>query len=636
MRSSATPARGKRGRSEPRRRRDAAPPPAPGCPPPAPGCPPPAPRCPEARWHGPASRLLRASRSCEIVAGDRLGLVPSLALCLAVLLNSCSKEPAGSGDPEPSTESSSIFTEIPVAGGGSESFDWPAGTYRIPEITAAGLAVFDADGDGDLDIYQLCHPPPGSTTAPAPNRLFRQTAPGRFELVPGALGLDDPGYGNGVAVGDIDGDGVLDVYVANYGLDALYRGRGDGSYENVTARSGIRGDAWSTGAVFFDYDRDGDEDLWVVHYLIDDPAKVCRVDLTSEQDYCGPVRYSSEADTLYRNDGGVLVDVSRSAGITQARAGLAVAVFDANRDGWLDVYVANDNQPNQLWIASGQGKFRDEALERGVAVSGLGEPQASMGIAVADVNGDHELDLFLSHLVGETSTLYLSRRVGYWEDRSAASGIGARTLRSTAWGCGAIDLDHDGDLDIVAVNGRIARADVDPSAALSAFWNPYAERNQLFLGDGKGRFEEAKTRGGTFTSRPEATRALSYGDFDSDGDIDLVTSDVANRLRVFRNDAPTAGTHWLRVRAVVREAAAVGAVVRIIAGETSLLRLIARTSSYASVVDPVAHFGLGARSSIDRIELTWVDGSRELFAGGAVDREVTCRRGEGRSSDPPR
>ena len=509
--------------------------------------------------------------------------------------------------------------------------EWPPGRYQIPEISAGGIALLDHDGDGDLDIYQIRHPAPDHPRGPAPNRLYRQENGGRFTPVPGAAGLDDDGYGSGVAVGDIDGDGDPDVYVTNVGADVLYLSDGDGTFANRTAAAGIRGDAWSTAASFLDHDRDGDLDLYVCHYLVDDPSRVCRLSLEEARDYCGPARYQGVADTLYRNNGdGTFSDVTAAAGIKQARPGFGVVCLDLTGDGWVDIYVANDKQPNQLHVNQGNGTFVDEAMQRGVALNGAGNAEASMGVAVGDVNSDGVLDLFMTHLVDETNTLYLgSKGANTFFDKSASSGLGGPSVQFTGWGCGFVDLEHDGDLDVVTVNGRVARGPVHPDADAGSFWNDYAEPNQVFLNDGAGQFKVASHLGGSFTSRVEASRSLAFGDLDRDGDVDLVASDVAGSLRVFLNDAPPTEHHWLGIRAVTGRRDALGALVTIEAGGQRQVRPIISSLSFACANEPVARFGLGTAGTVDRIEVLWPDGKIERFAPPGVDGLVTLRQGEG-------
>jgi hypothetical protein len=437
-------------------------------------------------------------------------------------------------------------------------------------------------------------------------------------------------------VGDVEGDGDLDVYVANVGRDTLYLNAGGGKFTDSTERSGIRDEEWTSAAAFLDHDRDGDLDLYVVHYVVNDPSRVCRPGADAPREYCGPGRYRSVPDRLHANRGdGVFEDVSRAAGIIHARAGLGVVCADLTGDGWVDIYVANDRQPNLLWVNRRNGTFADEALEKGLALSGSGDPEASMGVALGDVNADRAIDLVVTNLAGETATLYLGSPRGTFEDRSTAAGIGAATLHATGWGCGFADLDNDGDLDLPVVNGRVQRGHVHRAAALGAFWNDYAEPNQLFLNDGTGKFTDESARGGPFTSEVDLGRALAFGDLDGDGDIDLVMSGLSDRLRILRNDSPP-GRHWLRVRALVGKRDALGAVVTVEAGGVRRSRHILSTYSYAAASEMVAHFGLGGAAQVSVLEVAWPDGTVERFPPPPVDRLVTVRRGEGAPGGGPR
>ena len=513
---------------------------------------------------------------------------------------------------------------------------WPAGRYQIPEISAGGIALFDYDGDGDPDIYQVCHPPPDRPRTPAPNRLYQQQQDGTFTRVLGAAGLADAGYSSGVAVGDVDGDGDPDVYVTNLERDTLYLNNGNGTFTDATTAAGIRGDEWSSCAAFFDYDRDGDLDLFVTHYLVDDPTRVCRPSLEEPRDYCGPARYQGVADTLYRGEGdGSFVDVTASAGIGQARPGFAVVCVDLTGDDWVDIYVANDKQPNQLYVNQRDGTFVEKGTTLGVALNGRGDTEASMGVAVGDVNADGKLDLFMTHLVDETNTLYVNSggSEGFY-DRSASSGLGGVSLRFTGWGCGFVDLDHDGDLDLVAVNGRVARGPVHPRADVGGFWNDYAEPNQVFLNAGGGHFTHGSERAGEFASRVEVSRSLAFGDLDRDGDVDLVVSNVDNSLRVLHNEAPPAGHHWLRLRAVSGKRDALGALVTVASGGVKQVRPLISAYSFACANEAVVHFGLGRATKVDSIEVRWPDGKVERFAPTGVDRLVTIRQGAGLLQEP--
>ena len=531
-----------------------------------------------------------------------------------------------------------IFRECTVERGITSNADhWPRGTYLAPETGPSGIALLDFDNDGDLDIYQLCHPPPEpppSTFArPAPNRLYRQEADGRFVEVAKAVGLDDPGYGYGVAVGDVDNDGDLDVFVTNYGLDTLYLNRGDGTYGRSNGHFGD--DSWSTGASFVDYDRDGDLDLFVAQYAQFDPNERCRSqDGYDEFDYCGPHTFPGMVDRLFENDGqGQFKEISQQAGITAAARGWGAICIDLTGDGWPDIYVANDLEPNQLWVNQHDGTFVDQATLRGVAFNAYGKVEASMGLAAGDVDQDGLLDLFMTHLSIETNTLYTTLGAGdeAYLDRSNASGMAAVDLPYTGWGCALFDMDHDQDLDVAVVNGRVARGAIYAGANVGEFWNCYAEPNLLFRNDGAGRFENVSSEAGRLCDCVEVTRALAVGDLDADGDIDLVISNIDNTLRIYENHAPSPESHWLIIRAISQGRDAIGAQVNLEIQQKSLVGLILPGSSYLSSHDPRAHFGLGSVDHVESIDVLWPTGHRERFSIGDVDRVVVVRQGEGTS-----
>jgi hypothetical protein len=505
---------------------------------------------------------------------------------------------------------------------------WPPGTFKGPEIFGPGVALFDYDNDGDLDILQIVHPHPGELETPAPNRLFQQTSTGEFVEVSEQSGVADPGYGQAVAIGDVNNDGREDVFVANYGPDALYLNRGDGTFENMTESSKIAGDAWSLAAAFLDYDRDGDLDLFVVSYLDHNWEHICEKH-NGGPEYCGPQHYKATLDSLFRNDGsGGFVNVTEDAGIDSRGRGMGVVCADLNGDDWVDVYVANDTDPNHLWINQKNGTFRDESVGSGVAYNSSGFAESSMGVALGDVDLNGRLDLFLTHLTGESNTLYLSTSVGLFADRSAA-GLAGVDLAYTGFGCGFLDYDHDGDLDLAVANGRVAREPRDPNAIAGPFWDWYAEPNLLLENTGNGRFVSARDRAGSFAVNAGVSRGLAFGDVDQDGDMDMVLSDVGGQARLYRNDAPTPGSHWIRVRPKTGKRAALGAMVEIRTTRRTYKGVALAAYSYASSSDPVVHFGLGADTSIDSIQILWPDGQRERFEAGSVDQELVLRQGDG-------
>ncbi len=356
-----------------------------------------------------------------------------------------------------------LFVE---AGGGPAftHFNGMSGELYFPEMMGSGAALFDYDGDGDLDAYlvQGVMLGPGKSLAdavfPPPagealvDRLFRNDtgaegadAAPRFVDVTASSGLAADGYGMGVAAGDYDGDGQVDLYVTNFGANQLWRNTGDGRFEDVTASAGVGDERWSVSAAWVDYDRDGDLDLYVGNYVryTFDNAKPCRSS-TSARDYCSPLVYKPDVDTLYRNEGdGRFTDVSAAAGVRKKFGGaLGVVVGDFDADGWPDIYVANDGVANQLWMNQGDGTFRDEAMLAGVGVNMDGSPEASMGVDAADFDGDGDEDLFMTHLARETNTLYINDGEGWFEDRTLAMGLANPSFQYTGFGTAWFDYDN--------------------------------------------------------------------------------------------------------------------------------------------------------------------------------------------------
>jgi hypothetical protein len=563
-------------------------------------------------------------------------------LCVAAPPGGCRRDSATTvqDDRPEHRPHTSYFTDITDEVGLDFSHvDGADGSLWMAEMMGSGVALFDFDNDSDLDIYltnghrglgtrEISHGPV--------NRLYRREHDGRFTDVTGESGLGDRGYGMGVAVADIDNDGYVDVYVTNLGHDRLYRNRGDGTFENVTKSSGIEVDDWSSSASFFDYDRDGYLDLYVTKYVKWDPDTKC-ISHIGTRDYCGPLAYRPAHDNLLHNNGdGTFTDVTELAGIAStAAAGLGVVCEDLNDDGWVDVYVANDAYANNFWINQKDGTFRDDALVMGVAYNMHGLPEAGMGVVAADFDNDGDADLFMTHLLRETNTLYRNDGpLGGFIDVTGEAGLGFTSAAYTGFGTAAFDLELDGDLDLFVVNGRVYQNVPLPNATLPAPWNGLAEPNLLYLNKRNARFELAGEGATSLCGPVEITRGLATGDIDNDGDIDLLIGNIRSSPRLYRNDAPREG-RWLIARAIDPRLRrdAIGARVAVTSGKRRFTRTISSGFSYVSSSDPRAHFGLGAIDKVDSLDVQWPDGLRERFHGRRVNRHVELVRGTGEKVD---
>ncbi|HEX5009765.1 MAG TPA: CRTAC1 family protein, partial [Planctomycetota bacterium] len=490
------------------------------------------------------------------------------------------------------------------------------GDYLMPEIMSGGAALFDTDGDGDLDAYlvQSGAPLDAPETRP-PNQLFENSGSGTFTDVTAGSGADDRGIGMGVACGDADGDGDVDLFVANLGSDVLLANAGGGHFTDVTARAGVGDSSWSSSGAFFDADLDGDLDLWVCRYLNWIPAAEHHcVNHAGAPDYCNPTAYQAPAlDSFFRNRGdGSYDDATRSAGIDRASTSLGVACLDADGDGWLDVFVANDQMPNQLWHNRGGVSFVDTGLAAGCAVDFDGAAKAGMGVAVGDPDGDGDTDLLVCNLENETDSMF-ENRGGYFADRSSAANLRTFSRRYTRFGVGWQDFDMDGLLDLYVANGRVMR--LHPPLAD----DPYAEPNLVLRGLAGGRYEEVLPRGGTVEPLIATSRAAAFGDVDGDGAVDVLVVNRDGPAHLLMNRVPARG-HWLTLRLLDEHGHdALNARLTAWAGEKRFDREARAAYSYQSSSTPFIHLGLGEATRVDRIEVRWPDGAVEPF--GPYDAE---------------
>lgn len=513
----------------------------------------------------------------------------------------------------------------------------PLGTYLMPQLTGGGAALFDADNDGRLDVYLVQN---GGAESSAINRLFRQTEDGHFEDSSSGSGLDVAGLGQGVAIGDVNNDGYADVLLTEYGRSRLFLNQGGERFQNVTDAAGLANLFWGTSASFLDYDRDGWLDLVIANYVNYDASKACS-GTGGQKDFCGPDAFTGRPAKLFRNLGAetsgsdrvvAFADVTSAAGLDEHPGpGLGVFCADFDGDGWADVLVTNDGKPNHLWINQRNGTFIEEALFRGLGCNNLGQSEANMGVAVGDVDGDGLFDLFVTHLTDETHRLWKQGPRGYFQDHTGASDLAREAGRSTGFGAVMADFDHDGEVDLVLVNGRVARAATSPAAAeVRDFWVPYRERNILYANDGHGQFRNISDQNPELCGEPGVFRGVACGDVDGDGALDLLVTRVDGPARLYRNVATKRG-HWLMVRALdaALQRDAYGAEIVVHAGGRRWVRWLNPGYSYVCSHDPRVHFGLGAATRVDRIEVLWPDGTAESFLGCEVDQHVTVRKGEG-------
>lgn len=547
-------------------------------------------------------------------------------------------------------QSALIFTEAAEkAGLKFRHYNGMNGKFYLPEIMGAGASLFDFDNDGDLDVFlvqgNVLEPNqkpnetlfPWREPEPPRSKLFRNDLVAdskgnkilKFTDVTQQSGIVAVGYGMGAAVCDINNDGWADLYIYNLGSNKMYLNNGNGTFKDVTQKTNTDDVRFSTGASFFDYDRDGWFDLIVINYIDFTITKKpkCYSD-SSSRDYCGPRAFHPAGNRLFRNKGdGTFEDKTAASGIEKEFGhALGVVTADLNNDGWTDIFIANDSDPNEYWINSKKGSFQNEALISGTSVNRDGKAEAGMGVDVGDFNQDGLDDIFITHLMEETNTLYVNIGEGMFEDQTREAGLGMPGRRLTGFGTFFFDYDNDGWLDLLVANGSVRLL---PDLVSKGDPYPLGQANQLFRNDTNGKFVEVADKTPDEFQRDEVSRGAAFGDVDNDGDTDVILTNNNGPVRLFLNQIGNKN-HWLGLRLVGERTNSdmLGAKVEIvISPKKVLLRRVRTDGSYLSAHDPRVLVGLGADKKIQSVRVTWTDGKIEEFKINHVDRYIALKKG---------
>ena len=511
----------------------------------------------------------------------------------------------------------------------------------IIETNGCGVAFVDYDNDGWMDVFLLNGTrlegfPQGKEPT---NRLFHNDRNGRFTDVTSKSGLQRTGWASAVTVGDYDNDGFDDLFITYWGQNVLYHNNGNGTFTDMTVKAGLatRGTGWGSGCAFIDYDRDGKLDLFVANYLKFDlattpePGKGPNCLWKGVPVNCGPKGLPTDTNLLYHNNGnGTFTDVSDASGISRVRERYAMTavITDFNDDGWPDIYVACDSTASILYRNNNDGTFTDVAVETGAAYNEDGQAQAGMGVTVGDYNGDGQPDIFKTHFADDLPILYRNSGRGFFEDASREAGFDH--TRYVQWGTGLADFDNDGWPDIFTVTGNVY-------PEVEKFFKDYPHRSTrlVYRNLGNGRFKDVTSQCGSGVLTPHSSRGCAFGDFDNDGDVDVLIMNMNEPPSLLRNEyinGPNrAANNWIELKliGVKSNRSAIGARVRLKTGGHLQAQDLSSQSSYYSRNDPRLHFGLGASKTVEQIEIRWPNGSKELIKDIAANQIVTIQEGIG-------
>lgn len=505
----------------------------------------------------------------------------------------------------------------------------------IVEVNGNGAAFFDYNNDGYIDALivngsTLEHMKHGGDQIVA---LYRNNGDGTFTDVTARAGLTKNGWGMGVCIADYDNDGFEDIFITGFGTNTLFRNNGDGTFTDVSVRAGIKGTHWSTGCSFGDYDRDGYVDLYVANYIAFDQQTVPKRGSTPFCKYmgidvmCGPRGLPGERDILYHNNGdGTFADVTQRAGIEDpGYPGFAVVFTDFDNDGWPDIFVANDSARNFLFHNNHDGTFSEVGLFSGVALNGEGREQSSMGVAVGDYNNDGYLDFYVTVFSHDTATLFRNNGDGTFTDATASAGFGQSSMPYLGWGTAFVDLDNDGLLDLFVANGHVY-----PEIDRFSLGSTYRERKQLYRNLGNGTFREVTAEVGSGLLIEKSSRGVAYGDYDNDGDLDLLIVNLNDRPTLLRNDGGNRN-HWLTLKLIGTKSNrdAIGARATIEAGGRKQIAEVQSGGSYLSHNDSRLHFGLGRDAGLHQLAVHWPSGLIEKFEDVEPDQFLVITEGQG-------